>query len=78
MIWSARLRGELLEGDEVVVARLRGVLGGSGMYSSSKGDEMVVGGVVVMFIDRMRMGLRGSDVVVFKDVSRLIAVGCFW
>ena len=77
MIRSARLSGELLEGDEVVVARLRGVLGGSGMYSSAKGDEMVVGGVVVMFIDRMRMGLKGSDVVVFKDVSRLIVVGCF-
>ena len=78
MIRSARLSGELLEGDEVVVARLRGVLGGSGIYSSAKGDKMVVGGVVVMFMDRMKMGWRGSDVVVFKGVSRLIAVGCFW
>ena len=75
---SARLSEGLLEGDEVVVARLRGVLGGSGMYSSTKGDEMVMGGVVVMFIERMRMGLKGSDVVVFKGISRLIAVGCFW
>ena len=74
---SARLSEGLLEGDEVVVARLRGVLGGSGMYSSAKGDEMVVGGVVVMFIERTRMGLRGSDASVFKDTSRLIAVGCF-
>ena len=75
---SARLSGGLLAGDEVVVARLRGVLRGSGMYSSAKGDEIVVGGVVVMFIERARMRLRGSDAVVFKDVSRLIAVGCFW
>ena len=74
---SSRLSGGLVEGDDVVVARLCGVLGGSGMYSSMKGDEIVVGGVVVMFIERMRMGLRGSDVGVFKDVSRLIAVGCF-
>ena len=75
---SARLSGGPLEGDEVVVARLRGVLGGSGIYSSAKGDEIVVGGVVDMFIERTRMGLRRFDVVVFKDVSHLIAVGCFW
>ena len=75
---SSRLSGGLLEGDKVVVARLRGVLSGSGMYSSAKGDEIVVGGVVVMFTERMRMRLKGFGTVVFKDVSCLIAVGCFW
>ena len=78
MIHSARLSEGLLERDEVVVARLRGVLGGSGIYSPSKGDEMVVGGVVVMFSERMRVGMGSPDVVVFKDLSCLIAVGCFW
>ena len=53
---SSRLRVGLMEGDEVVVARLRGGgLGGSGVYSPVKGDEIVVGGVAVMFIVRMRM-----------------------
>ena len=75
---SSRLRGGLIEGDEVVVARLRGGgLGGSGVYSPVKGDEIVVGGVVVMFIDRMRMVLSQLDTVAFKPVRRLIAVGCF-
>ena len=56
---SSRLHVGLTEGDEVVVARLRGGgLGGSGVYSSVKGDEMVVGGVVVMFNERMRMVLQ--------------------
>ena len=55
---SSRLRGGLVEGNEIVVARLRGGgLGGSGVYSPMKGDEIVVGGVVVMFIERMRMVL---------------------
>ena len=75
---SARLSEGLLEGDEVVVARLRGVLGGSGIYPSMKGDEMVVGGVVVMFIERMRMVVLQLDTVAFKLIRRLIAVGCFW
>ena len=67
-----------MEGDEVVVARLRGGgLGGSGVYSSMKGDEIVVGGVVVMFNERMRMVLQRLDTVAFKDIRRLIAVGCF-
>ena len=74
---SSRLCRGLAEGDEIVVARLRGELGGSGVYSSAKGDEIVVGGVVVMVSERMRVGLRGFDTVGFKDVSRLIAVGCF-
>ena len=75
---SSRLRGGLLEGDEVVVARLRGGgLGGSGIYSSTKGDEIVVGGVVVMFSERMRIVFLQLGTVVFKPFRRLIAVGCF-
>ena len=75
---SSRLHGGLVEGEEVVVARLRGGgLDGSGVYSPMKGDEIVVGGVVVMFIERMRMVSSRLDPVVFKLVRRLIAVGCF-
>ena len=76
---SSRLRGELLGGDEVVVARLREVgLSGSGVYPSMKGDEIVVGGVVVMFSERMRIVSSQLDTAVFKSFRRLIAVGCFW
>ena len=75
---SSRLRVGLTEGDEVVVAMLRGGgLGGSGAYSFMKGDEIVVGGVVVMLSERMRMVLPRLDTVAFKGVRRLIAVGCF-
>ena len=75
---SSRLRGGLLEGDEIVVARLRGEgLGGSGVYSSTKGDEIVVGGVVVMFSERMRIVFSLLGTVVFKSFRRLIAAGCF-
>ena len=74
---SSRLRGELLEGDEVVVVRLRGGgLAGSGVYSSAKGDEIVVGGVVVMFRERMRIVFSRLGTVAFKPVRRLIAAGC--
>ena len=58
-------------------SRLRGGLGGRAMNSSVKGDEMVVGGVVVIVDEWMRMGLRGVNLVVFKGASRLITVGCF-
>ena len=76
---SSRLHEGLVEGDEVVVARLHGGgLGGSGAYSSVKGDEIVVGGVVVMFSDWMRMVLQRSDAAAFKGVRCLITVGCFW
>ena len=74
---SSRLSGGLVEGDEVVVARLCGVLGGSGTYSSMKGDKIVVGGAVVVFSERIRMWLGVLGAVVFKDASRLITVGCF-
>ena len=75
---SSRLCGGLLEGDEVVVARLRGGgLVGSGVYSSTKGDEIVVGGVVVMFSERMRIVFSRLGTVAFKPVRRLIAAGCF-
>ena len=75
---SSRLRGELL-GGEVVVARLREVgLGGSGVYPSINGDEIVVGGVVVMFSERMRIVSSQLDTAVFKSSRRLIAVGCSW
>ena len=73
---SSRLRGGLVEGDKVVVARLRGELGGSGVYSSVKGDEIVVGGVVVMVSERIRMVPQRLDTVIFKGARRLIAVGC--
>ena len=74
---SSRLCGGLVEGDEVVVARLCGELGGSGVYPSAKGDEIVVGGVVVMVSERIRMVLLRLDTVVFKGVRCLIAVGFF-
>ena len=58
-------------------SRLRGGLGGSGVNPSVKGDKIVVGGVVVMFSERIRMVLQRLDTVVFKGARRLITVGCF-
>ena len=57
---SARLSEGLLEGDETVVARLRGVLGGSGMYSSMKGDEMVVVKVLWPYCQPRSVGTAGG------------------
>ena len=75
LIRSIRGRGD---GASVMrSSRLRGGLGGRGLNSSVKGDEMVVGGVVVIVNEPRRMGLRGFGTVVFKDASHLIAVECF-